>query len=251
MKTRFAKFIDGTLGLTLMFIAAFAVLCYFIPKSFAALTALSFCSAAFLFFGFRERINGDKVKLSKNASAMFFDFMFEGSNAPAKLLKSGLSEKGLSVTVRGNALFTGNTAAFFHFAAPPTQNDMAKDIAKAKRYGATKILVFSELPAPPFPQIDGFEIVAVTSDEVYKLFASLDCLPERKFEKKGRRRFAALLSALSKDKIPRYFLLASGLFAVAYFTKSVACAVCAAVSAVLFVSAIIYGAVKTKKHGAS
>ena len=249
MKTRFAKLIDGTLGFTLMYIAVFAVLCYYIPKSFAALTALSFCSALFIIFGFKERVSGNKLKLTQNASAMFFDFLFEPSSAPAKLLKSGLSGKGITASIRGSALYTNGAAAFFHFGQPPTQSDIAKDMAKAKKYGAAKILIFTETPAPPFPQIDGYEIISVAGDDVYKLFRSLDCLPEHKFEKKNKLRFSALRSALSKDKIPRYFLLSAGLFAVAYFTSSIVCTVCAAIAAVLFVSSIVFGAVKTKKHG--
>ena len=234
----------------LMYFAAFAVLCYFVPKSFAALTALSFCSALFLIFGFKERVNGSKTKLSKNASEMFFNFMFEGNGAPAKLLKNGLSQKGISSSVRGGALYAAGTAAYFHFSEPPSQSDIARDIAKAKRYGCKKLLVFSEI-AKPFPQIDGYEITPVTGDDVYKLFCSLDCLPKRRFEKKQKRRFAALASALSKDKLPRYFLLAAGLAAVAVFTRSIICAVCAAVAAALFVGSIIFGAVKAKKRSAT
>lgn len=250
MKTRFAKFIDGTLGFVLMYAAAFSVLCYFIPKSFAALTALSFCSALYLIFGFKERINGSKTRLSKNASEMFFNFMFEGNNAPAKLLKTGLNNKGISSALHGNALYTGKTSAFFHFASPPTQTDVARDVAKAKRYGCKKLLVFSE-SSKPFPQIDGYEIVSVTGDDVYRLFRSLDCLPERKFNKKSKRRFSALLSALSKDKLPRYFLLAAGLGAVAFFTRSVVCIVCAAVAVILFVASVVFCAVKAKKRSAT
>ncbi len=251
MKTRFAKFVDGTFGFFLMFLAAFAVLCYFIPKPFAALTALSFASALFLIFGFRERANGEKLRLSRAADAMFFDFMFEASAAPARLLKKGLCSRGKEATVRGNALYLDGTAAFFCFDAPPTQNELARDLAKAKRYGANKILEFSKLPLPAFPQINGYTVKPIIGDDVYKLFASLDCLPKRKFEEKPRRRFAALLSALSKDRIPRYLLLAGGLTAVTLFTQSIATTVCAAIATALLVASIIYTAVKTKKHGAS
>ena len=251
MKTRFAKIIDGTLGFTLMFLAAFSVLCYYIPKSFAALAALSFCSALFLIFGFRARINGNKLKLSQDTGAMFFDFMFADSAAPAKLLKKGLGEKGVESAVHGSALYAGNTAAFFHFGSPPQKTDIAKAITKAKRYGANKLLIFSELPAEPFPSVDGYEITNIVGDDVYKLFGSLGALPEHKFERKKRRRFSALLSALSKDKIPRYLLLAAGLAAVAFFAKSIVAAVCAAIALALFIASTVFYAVKSKKHGAN
>lgn len=234
-----------------MFLAAFAVLCYFIPKPFAALTALSFSSALFLIFGFRERANGEKLRLSRAADAMFFDFMFEQNSAPARLLKKGLSSRGKDATVRGNALYLGNTAAFFRFDTPPTQSDIARDVAKAKRYGASIVLELSKLPLPSFPQINGYTVKPIIGDDVYKLFASLDALPKRKFEEKPRRRFAALLSALSKDRIPRYVLLAGGLSAVTFFTQSIATAVCAVIATALLIASIIYTAVKNKKHGAS
>lgn len=233
-----------------MYLAAFAVTCYFIPRSFAALTALSFSSALFLIFGFRERISGNRLKLSRAADNMFFDFMFEPSNTAAKLLKSGLERKGTFSVVHGNALYYLKTASFFHFDSPPSQNDVARDVAKAKKYGATKILVFTKLPAQAFPQLDGYEIISIVGDDVYKLFASLDCMPPRRFEEKPRRRFAALSSALSKDKLPRYFLLAGGLTAVSVFTRSVITYVCAAIATALFVATAIVTAVKSKKHGA-
>ena len=248
VKSKFAKFVDATVGATLIFAAATAVLRYYTTLYFAmfAASCLTFCAVVML--SFRSRKKSDAQKLSKNADGMFFDFMFENDAAPAKLLCRGLKAKGIDAKVRGNGVYMGNTAAFTVFDGRLDDKTAARMISRAKHYGATKAVILCKLPPAATPDVDGFTVKTVCGEDVYKLFASLGALPKHRFEQKRGKRFAAFRSALGKDKIVRYLLLAASMTALTVlFDYSVTTIACAVICAALFVASAIFNIVKAAK----
>lgn len=248
VKSKFAKFVDATVGAVLIFVAATAVLRYYTTLQLAMFAASCVTFCALVMLTFRSRKQSDAQKLSKNADGMFFDFMFESDAAPAKLLYSGLKSKGLEVKRHGNGVYAGSTAAFTLFDGRLDDKTAARMIARAKHYGATKAVILCKLPPAATPDVDGFTVRTVCGEKVYKLFASLGALPKHRFEQKRSKRFAAFGNALGKDKIVRYLLLAASMTALTVlFDYSVTTIACAVICAALFVASAIFNIVKAAR----
>jgi len=247
VKSKFAKFIDRTIGAALIFIAATAVFAYFTTLDLALFSATAVTACVFLMLGVTGRRKDGKLKISRAADDMFFAFLFAAPSKPARLLCRGLTAKGLTAAVHGDALYVGKTAAFFAFDAAPSAKAVARMVSRAAHYGAEKIIVFCKTPFDSAMDLENIQFKTVYGDDVYRLFASLGCLPEKRFEtaSKKRRIFAG---ALSSDKIVRYFILACAMSGVAALSGfSPVAAACAAVSAALCIAAIVYNAVKAAK----
>ena len=253
MKSTFAKFIDRTLGAALLFIAATAVLRYYLPLYVAALSASAVTATVFIITGAIVKKRNGLAEVSRAAEEMYYDFMFENAYAPAKLLQSGLTARGVSSKLHGSALYSDTAAAFFAFDMPPDDKAVARMVARATHYGKKSIVIFCK--APPHITIapDGINIRVVCGDDVYRLYASLGTLPKRKFNKPAHSgRFAAFKGALDKDKTARYLLLSASLFAVAWITGfSIVTTVCAGIAALLFILSAVFniiGTVKAKRQ---
>ncbi len=249
MKSNFAKIVDHTLGAALLFFAVTAIMAAFVPIGVAAGAAVSVTAAAFIILDFKERKAEGKVKLSEAADTMFFDFMFEDERLPAKLAAAALVARGENAAATRSAVYLGKTAAFFRFSAPPDDGRIARDIAIAKRHGATNIVEFCHAaPAYSLPEVSGFTVKIVDGENTYKLMASLGALPPKRFAAAKKKRFAAFKGALGKDKIVKYALLSAGLFVIASLTRfSVVTVVCASISAVLFAASLIGNIVSSLK----
>lgn len=246
MKSKFAKFIDGTLGAMLIFFAAVAVLRYYIPATdltvFCAITiTVGLCMIGRL----RSTKKGEQIRISKAADDMFFEFMFLPEAAPATLLTNGLKAKDVEAVKHGNGVYANGTAAYCCF-SHADDTTCARLIAKAKHYGASKLVILCKQP-PPVPQVDGMQVTVVCGDDAYKLFASLNALPPRKYSVKNNARRSAFKNAFSIDKIPRYILLAAAFYFVARFSKSVITFACAVLCAALAVVGIALAIVRTAK----
>ncbi|MCH5161154.1 MAG: hypothetical protein J1G04_03900 [Clostridiales bacterium] len=249
-KSKFAKFIDATVGSALIFAAAYAVLRYFMPSTFAVLSAVSVTGAVWLIFRTRAKNADMREQLSHKADDFFYEFMFLPDNAPAKHLSKGLQRKGVATALHGNALYTENKGAFFFFDGPPNERSIARSISRAEHYGKKEIIIFSRRPIQNILNAD-FAVTTVCGDDVYKLFASLDILPESKHAKIRRDRRMMFRAALSKDKIARYFVLSAALFGTSYLLGfSVVMTICASVAAVLCISSIIFAIAQSAKEKA-
>lgn len=248
MKSKFAKFVDRTIGACLIFLAATAVMRYYTTLQLAMFSALAITSCALLLFGALGRKRADKYAMSKNAEDMFFDFMFLDERAPARLLGKALNAKNVCATVRGNGVYTRDTAAFCFFDNSPDQRAIARTIAKSKRYGASKVLLLCKTPPQAVPELDDVTVKTVCAENVYSLFGSLGAMPEKRFSIKRRSRLAAFAHALDKDKIIRYVVLAAALFAVSFISgKSIIPFACACIAATLAIISIVMTIVKKVK----
>ncbi len=246
MKSKFAKFTDRTLGAALLFIAATAVLRYYLPLYLAAATASAVTFSLFLITSMLAKKRDGLAEVSRAADEMFYDFLYENERAPARLLSKGLSARGVTSERHGDALYCGKTAAFFAFDTPPTDKALARMVSRAAHYGKRDIVLFCKVPPPAFAPPDGVKYRAVHGDDVYRLYASLDALPVRRFDKASRGgRLIVFSGALGKDKIARYLVLSAMLFFVAWLTRfSIVTTVCAGIAATLFVTASIFNIVK-------
>lgn len=237
MKSKFAKIIDFTVGSLLIFLCAFALFRYYTTAELAAFSAISITAGLVILFRFRRKRAESAAHLSKASADMFFDFMFLPPDAPAKQLYNGLSAAAEGVKRHGKGVYVGKTAAFCFFDRAASESDIASTIAKAKHFGAEKILLLCKTPPAKIPELDGITVRAVVGDDVYVLFASLKALPEKKYSLKQRRRFSAFFGALSPDKIPRYAMLSFTLGFVAYVGRSIVPFVFSIVCAVLAIAA--------------
>lgn len=248
MKSKFAKFIDRTIGALLIFFAAFAIMRYYIPATDAAVfCALTVTAGLCILARLRAKKKGELLALSKAADDMFFEFMFLPDNAPALHLTNALKAKGENAVRHGNGVYLNNTAAYCCFGTQD-EKDCARLIAKAKHYGAAKLVIICKAP-PPMPQVDGLEVACVCGDDVYKLFASLNALPPKKYAYSGKRQ-NAFKNAFSRDKIFRYFVLAFSFFFAAWISRSIitfACSVLCAALAIISVTMTAVHAVKKRK----
>lgn len=247
MKSKFAKFIDGTVGACLIFFAAVAVMRYYTTLQLAVFCAAAITACACLLLKLFGRKKEQALRLSAAADGMFFDFLFADDGAPAKLLHAGLKAQNPAAKIRGKGVYLNGTAAFCCFGTPPDKKTAARFIAKAKHYGASKIVILSKAPPLSTVDVDGITVKTVYGDDVYKLFASLDALPKKQYEQKRKSRRAALYGAFGKDKIIRYAILSASMFAVSVlngysvitFACACACAALAAVSVALSLSTAI------------
>lgn len=248
MKSKFAKFTDATLGAAMIFFAATAVLRYYTTLELAAFSAAAITACVVLMLGFVGKRKAREQIVSKAAQDMFFDFMFLDDAAPARLLHKGLKAKNARAALHGKGVYLNGTAAFCLFDAPLDAKKAARLISKAKHYGAKKVVALCKVPPQSTVDIDGFSIKTVCGDDVYRLFASLGCLPDRRFSSKNKSRFAALRGALGGDKIIKYLLLCVTFFAIAAFTGySVIMLVCASACGVLFMSSATLAIIKRVK----
>lgn len=249
MKSKFAKFIDRTLGAALLFVAATAVLRYYLPLYVAALAASAVTAVLYIITGAIAKKRDGIAEASRATEEMFYDFMFENERAPARLLQSGLKSRGVKSELHGNALYSGSSAAFFAFDAPPSDKDVARMVSRAAHYGKKTILVFCKTPPRLSVAPDGIKIRTVHGDDVYRLYASLGALPKRRFDKSKRAgKLSAYKGALDKDKIVKYLLLSASLFAVAWLTGfSIVTTACAGLAAALFVASAVFNIVKAVK----
>jgi hypothetical protein len=248
VKSKFAKITDGTLGAFLLFFAAYAVMRYYLPNSLAVFSAAATAMTALLLFGLSGKRKDEDRRLSAAADGMFYDFMFLPANAPITLLAKGLRARGETPTVHGSGLYLGGTAAFAVFDKPLDQAACARLVARARHYGAARIVALVKSPPAATVDVKDVKLRAVVGDDTYKLFASLSALPPHKFERAARPRFYAFRNALGKDKTPRYLILSASLFFVSRMTSSVVAVVCAAIAAALFAASVIYNIAKAAKQ---
>lgn len=240
MKSKFAKFVDATLGACLIFFAATAVLRYYTTLELAAVSGFAVAACACLLMHVTGANKRNATRLSSAADDMFYELMFCAPRAHAKMLHDGLKSKYEHARLHGNAVYLGKTAAACVFDRAPTANDTARIIARAKHYGANKVVVLCKTPPDERIDADDFTVTYVVGNDVYKLFGALGCLPRKKYSPKKKNRALGLSAALGKDKIIRYFLLAVALFFVATFggLRWIPL-VCACVSAILCVAATV------------
>ncbi len=248
MKTRFAKFVDRTVGAVLLFAVFTALFRYYTTAELAAFSAAAAAACVVLVLCAVGKNRDGKRELDKKAEEMFYDFLFESDDCPAKKLAAALRAKNVEATVKAGAVYALGTAAFFSFDRPLDEGRAARMVARAKRNGALRAVVFCKCQPQSTVSVKDFPLKAVCGDEVYKLFASLDALPKRTFEKPVGSRFAAFSKALSSDRILRYLALSAALFAVSLlFGFSLIPFVCATVSAALFAASVVFNAVKKIK----
>lgn len=251
MKSKFAKFVDCTLGAALVFFAATAVLRYYTTLDIAAFSAVAVTACAVILMRFTGKRKESKIKLSHAADDMFYEFLFEDDIAPAKRLADGLKAKGVNAVRRGKGVYTDSRAAYCLFDdTPPTARTVARLVSKAKHYGKNTAIIFCR-SAPPSPVDTGdFSVRYVCGDDVYKLFGALGALPAAR-ERKKKKRFAAFSSALGTDKTVRYLLLAAAMFFIGITLKSIVTFVCACICAALCVATLAVAAVKKLKRKTS
>lgn len=246
VKSKFAKFIDQTLGAVLIFFAAVAVLRYFIAAAdVTVVCAIAVTASICLLAKLRGAKKTERIRISEQADDMFFQFMFLPENAPAKLLAAGLKAKGEQATVHGAGVFLNGVAAYCAFFRSD-EAQTARTIAKAKHYGATKLVLLSKTPQI-VPETDGMTVTSVCGDDVYKLFASLNSLPQKKYSQNRKKTKNAFKNAFSVDKIIRYILLSAVFFFVARFSHSIITFSCALLCAAFAVISITVAAVRKFK----
>lgn len=247
MKSKFAKFIDGTMGAALIFFAAVAILRYYIPTTDLVVFLAVTVTAGILLLSKLKAVKRDsKLRLSKAADDMFFEFMFMPENAPTALLLNALKAKGEPAVKHGNGVFLNGTAAYPVFSQRADEATVARLIAKAKHFGADKLVLLCKAPQI-VPQVDGMQVVTVCGDDVYTLFASLNALPERKYAGVTSRRRGAYKNMFSADKILRYAVLAILFYFVSRFSHSIVTFVCAVLCAALALTATTLTIVRAAK----
>ena len=248
MKSKFAKFVDRTVGACLIFFAATAVMRYYTTLQLAVFSALAVTACVCLLLGALGKKKQGKYVMSKNAQDMFFDFMFMDERAPARLLCKALNAKNIAATVHGNGVYTGKTAAFCFFDNPPDQRTIARTIAKSKRYGANKVLLLCKTPPQAVPSLNEVEIKIAAAENVYSLLGSLGALPDKNYSLKQKSRFSAFSHALDKDRIVRYIVLSAALFGVSVISGgSIIPFICACACAALAMISIVMSVVKKVK----
>lgn len=250
MKSKFAKFVDYTLGSLLMFGAATAVAAYYLPLKLAAFCALSVTATVCVLAQFIGNKKSSAEHLSRAADDMFFEFMFLNSAAPAKHLYDGLKRRDDRTKLRGTGVYLGKTAAYPEFTAPIDPNAVARFISRAKHFGCNKVVIISKTPPTAALSVDGITIKTVSGNDTYKLYASLDCLPKIKYSVKAKRRFwDGYRGALGKEKIIRYAVLSAAFFAItAIFRFSVITLACAIICAALFIASTTLAIVSKAKQ---
>ena len=248
MKSKFAKFVDATLGACLIFFAATGILRYYTTLELAAVSGVAVTACAVLLLHVSGANKRNATLLSSAADDMFYELMFTDGRAHAKLLYGGLKAKSDKARIHGQTVYFGKTAATCIFDRTPSAHDVARTVARAKHYGATKALVLCKAMPTERIEIDGFSVKYVVGNDVYKLFGSLGCLPPVKYSAKKKNRALGLSAALGKDKILRYLLLSVALFFVAMFGGlKIIPLVCACISAALCVTATILNIVRSGK----
>ena len=248
MKSKFAKFVDRTVGACLIFFAATAVMRYYTTLQLAMFSALAITACICLLLGAFGKRRYGKYIMSKNAQDMFFDFMFMDERAPARLLCKALNEKNITASLHGNGVYARDTAAFCFFDNPPDQRAIARTIAKSKRYGASKVLLLCKMPPQAVPNLNEVTVKIVSAENVYCLFGSLGALPDKKYSLKQKSRFSAFSHALDKDKIIRYIVLAAALFGVSVLSGgSLIPFICACAAASLAIISIVMSVTKKVK----
>ncbi|MCH5153887.1 MAG: hypothetical protein J1F71_01610 [Clostridiales bacterium] len=246
MKSKFAKFIDGTVGAAMIFFAAFAIFRYFIPSTDLVMFCAASITGGILLIGkIRGIRRGEKLALSKAADDMFFEFMFLPDNAPTALLCNALKRRGENAVRHGGGVYVGKSAAYPMFSREADEATTARIIAKAKHFGADKLILLCKAPSR-VPNVDGIQVISVIGDDVYTLFASLNALPERKYVGKVQSR-GAFKNMFSPDKILRYALLAVLFYFVSRFSRSIVTFVCGALCAALAITAIMLSIVRAAK----
>ncbi len=246
MKSKFAKFIDATLGSTLIFIAATAVLRYYTTIDIALFCAGSVTACAILLIKLKPKKQTND-KLEPVAADMFFEFTFMSPDAPAKLLYTALKQRYDGATRHGGGVFVNGIAAYCLFSENADAAMTARLIAKAKHYGAHTLLLLCKSP-PDYPQITGITVKPICGNDVYRLFGSLGALPPRKYADSRQKAPKAFAGALGKDKIVRYFILAASLGFMSWLTRSVIAFVCSIACAALGLTALTLLAVKRIKN---
>lgn len=250
MKSKFAKFVDGTLGSCLIFLAATAVFRYFTTLELAVFSGITVTACAILLLHVTGLKNANKQRLSSAAEDMFYEFMFLPDNAPSKLLYKALSLKRDDVKLHGITVYVGKTAAVCMFDSI-TKKNLARTVSIAKHYGATSAVILCAAPPTEKLDVDGFDVKYVIGNDVYTLFASLAALPEPNYSVKHPRRRNTFAGALDKNKAAKYLVLSACLFFVSIITGySIIPFACAVISALLFIATIAFNVVKHVKSAA-
>ena len=248
MKSKFAKFIDGTIGVLLIFFAATANFRYYTTLELAVFSGITVAACAVLVLHVTGIKRMTAQKISAAAADMFYEFMFFDERTPLKFLYTGLKAKGENVKLRGKLLYLGNVAAACFFDEKPSEKAVARTVAIAKHFGAKRAVLFCKAVPSSVPETEGFTVTCVGGDDVYRLFASLGIVPKPAYSRANKSRASKLKSALGKDKIIRYFILSSGLFFVSILSgRKLIPFVCACIGTLLCLAALIYNIVKSVK----
>lgn len=249
MKSKLAKIIDYTLGSLLIFGAATAVAVYFLPLNLAAFCALSVTATAIVLSRLIGNKQSSEAKLSKAADDMFFEFMFLSPDAPSKYLFNGLKKRDERVKLHGSGVYLNKTAAYPVLFDTVDDKLIARLISRAKHYGCDKIVVISKAPPSFSLSVSDYSVKSVFGNDAYRLYASLEALPEIKYSVKNKRHFwDGYRGALSRDKIIRYATLSAAFFAItAIFRFSPITLACAIICAALFIASSILAIVNAAR----
>ena len=244
MKSKFAKFVDCSLGACLIFLAATAVMRYYTTLELAVFSAFSITACACLLLSLKTKKREKAERLSEAAEQMFYTLLFSDERAHARLLFNGLKSVGENPTMHGYGIYLGKTAAFCCFTQTDA-HDVARMISKAAHYGATKLLIICKTPPSSTVNTKAVTVSIIDGENAYKLLASLNALPQTRFEKPRKRRRDAFKHALDKDKIIRYAMLSAAMFLITVFlSRSIVTFVCACVSALLCAASVAYNIVR-------
>ena len=250
MKSKFAKFVDSTLGACLIFLAATAVFRYFTTLELAVFSGVTVAACAVLLLHVTGLKRQAGHELSQAADAMFYEFMFLPDASPAKKFHSALVAIRPEAKLHGKAVYLGKTAAFFIF-DDVTQRALARAVNAARHFGAKRAVIFTKTPPPDKLAIDGFDIEYASVNAVYKLFRSIGALPAPNYSARNGKKRSVFVGALDHDKAVKYLLLAVCLFFTSMLSGySIIPLVCSIISAALCAASIVATAVKRIKRAA-
>lgn len=248
MKSKFAKFIDGTIGALLIFFAATAIFRYYTTLELAVFSGITVSACAVLLLHVTGAKRAAGQNLTKAAADMFYEFMFFDERTPAKFLYTGLKARTDDVKLRGKTVYLNGTAATCFFDDISTKA-VARAVATAKHYGAKKLLLFCKTVPANKLDFSDFDLRYVNGDDTYKLFRSLGAVPKPAYSLKKESRTSRFVAALGKDKIIKYLLLSCGLFFVSVLSGyKVIPFVCACIGGALFIASLAYNIVKSVKR---
>lgn len=210
MKSKKAVIIDSVFGTALIFAAFYCLLVYYSRPVYAAVGAAFAAAAMLVVLLRRERFNRSRENSSKRASDMFDRLMFVPPSVTLNKLERALKDKGLAVKRVRNGIVCGKTALFYEPAAD--KRAVASDVAVSSKHGAKRVLIasegFTKEVTAFIAKFDGVE--TLSGEACFKLFASLNALPEIEPPYKKKRSLpAALMSAFAFNKWSKY-LLAGG-----------------------------------------
>lgn len=211
MKSKKAIVIDAVLGSLLIFSAFYCVIVYYAKPVYACVCAALAAAALLVVFVRREKFSRFRENSSKRAADMFDKLMFVPPNVTLSKLERTLKDKGFTVKRVRNGLVCADTALFYEPAVD--KRAVASDVALSGKHNAKRVIIVSETfqkdVAVFMEKFDNVE--ALSGEACFKLFASLNALPECEPPYRKKRALpAAIMSAFAFDKWSKY-LLSGGL----------------------------------------